>query len=203
MDKKPLIVVSILAVILLVLGSLSNVVGYQSVKSTVSDSPLFITRTQRATNQQQNLLTSQYIGMGGGNPLQFPIKDNIIEQLKKAVDIISNMDDTTFDQFTVLCIKKVRQGNTLQGISVYQIIQVLLLLKTNPDAVINSYSNRNNKDGPTTLPTYCGTNTMCGNWYPGCWIGSIITTIILLFIINPIWIILDLLTIGSGCEKQS
>jgi hypothetical protein len=33
MDKKPLIGVSIIAVILLVLGSLSNVVGYQSVKS--------------------------------------------------------------------------------------------------------------------------------------------------------------------------
>ena len=34
MDKKPLIVVSILAVVLLVLGSLSNVVGYQTVQSS-------------------------------------------------------------------------------------------------------------------------------------------------------------------------
>ena len=34
MDKKPLIVVSICAVVLLVLGSLSNVVGYQSVQSS-------------------------------------------------------------------------------------------------------------------------------------------------------------------------
>ena len=34
MDKKPLIGVSILAVVLLVLGSLSNVVGYQSVQSS-------------------------------------------------------------------------------------------------------------------------------------------------------------------------
>ncbi len=40
MDKKPLIVVSICVVVLLVLGSLSNVVGYQSVKSTIQpDSP--------------------------------------------------------------------------------------------------------------------------------------------------------------------
>jgi hypothetical protein len=40
-DKKPLIGVSILAVVLLVLGSLSNVVGYQSVRSTAqSDSSL-------------------------------------------------------------------------------------------------------------------------------------------------------------------
>jgi hypothetical protein len=42
MDKKPLIGVSICAVVLLVLGSLSNVVGYQSVKSTtVNESPLW------------------------------------------------------------------------------------------------------------------------------------------------------------------
>jgi hypothetical protein len=34
MDKKPLIVVSICAVVLLVLGSLSNVVGYQTVQTT-------------------------------------------------------------------------------------------------------------------------------------------------------------------------
>jgi len=34
MDKKPLIVVSLCAVVLLVLGSLSNVVGYQSVQSS-------------------------------------------------------------------------------------------------------------------------------------------------------------------------
>ncbi len=34
MDKKPLIGVSICAVVLLVLGSLSNVVGYQSVQTS-------------------------------------------------------------------------------------------------------------------------------------------------------------------------
>ena len=47
MDKKPLIVVSLCAVVLLMRGSLTNVVGYQSVKSTVNDSPLFQTRMQK------------------------------------------------------------------------------------------------------------------------------------------------------------
>ena len=37
MDKKPLIGVSILAVVLLVLGSLSNVVGYQSVQTITTE----------------------------------------------------------------------------------------------------------------------------------------------------------------------
>jgi hypothetical protein len=39
MDKKPLIVVSICVVVLLVLGSLSNVVGYQTVKSLENHAP--------------------------------------------------------------------------------------------------------------------------------------------------------------------
>ncbi len=39
MDKEPLIVVSILAVVLLVMGSLSNVVGYQTVKSLENHAP--------------------------------------------------------------------------------------------------------------------------------------------------------------------
>jgi hypothetical protein len=67
MDKKPLIGVSICAVVLLVLGSLTNVVGYQPVKSTaLSDSPLFRIRTQRTIHQQRNMITSQYLGEGKG-----------------------------------------------------------------------------------------------------------------------------------------
>jgi hypothetical protein len=144
MDKKPLIGVSILAVVLLVLGSLSNVVGYQSVKSTaMNDSPLFQTRTQRATNQQQNSISSKYLGKGT-YALTFPLRDNRTEQLKKAIDTISKMGDKTFAQFIELCIQKARQDNTFQGLSDYQIVQALLLLKTKPDSIINSITKREN-----------------------------------------------------------
>ncbi|KYK24479.1 hypothetical protein AYK25_09770 [Thermoplasmatales archaeon SM1-50] len=144
MDKKPLIVVSLCAVVLLVLGSLSNVVGYQTVKSTVNVSPLFSTRTQRATNQQQNILTSQYLGMGEGSILQFPIRDNRTEQLKKTIDIINKMDDKTFARFTELCIQKARQDDTLRDLNRSQIVQTLLLLKTNPKAILNSFTSKDN-----------------------------------------------------------
>jgi hypothetical protein len=185
MGKKPLIIVSLCAVVLLVLGSLTNVVGYQSVKSTLNDSPLFNVRTQRATNQQQNTITSQYVGIGRESYLQFPIRDNKIEQLEKVIDILSNMDDTTFARFTELCIQKARQNDILRDVSRYQIVQSLLLLKTNADAIIYTYTNRNNQDNPTSLPTYCGSDTMCGGWYPGCWIGLILVLIFLLFIFIP------------------
>ena len=196
MDKKPLIFGSFCAVILLVLGSLSNVMGYQSVKSSMNDSPLFQTRTQRATNQQQNSITSQYIGMGKENLLQFPIKDNLVEQMRKTIDIIRNMDDSAFAQFTEICIQKARQDDILQDISGYQIVQALLLLKINPEAIMNFFANRNNQENPTTLPTYCGGQyTVCGAWFPGCWILSIVEGILFLIFIVPIILILNSFTL--------
>ena len=145
MNKYPLIGVSICAVVLLILGSLTNVVGYQSMKSSaMSESPLFSMRTQRATDQQRNILTSQYLGKGKENLLQFPTRDNKTELLIKAIDFINKMDEKTFARFMELCIQKVRQDNTLRDISHYEIIQALLLLKTNPKAILNSFTNRNN-----------------------------------------------------------
>jgi hypothetical protein len=145
MDKKPLIGVSILAVVLLVMGSLSNVVGYQSVKSTiVNDSPLFQTRTQRATNQHQNSITSQYLGKG--NLWQFPITNNRPEQLKKALVFISKMDDKTFTQFTELCIQRVKQDSTLRGTNSNDIIRTLNMLRTTPEIILDFLGNRYNQD---------------------------------------------------------
>jgi len=175
--------ISITSIVLLMFNLLTNVVGNQSVTSITNDSPLFQTRTQRATNQQQNIITSQYLGMGKETFLQFSIQDNRNEQLKKTIDIISKMGDKTFAQFTELCIQKARQDNTLQGISDYQIIQALLLLKTNPKAIINSDKIRNNQDSLRTEYTQCGTRTMCV-WGPGCllillfWIPIILLDVI-------------------------
>ena len=65
MVKKPLIVVSLCAVVLLVLGSLSNVVGYHSIDSTsLFDSPLFRIKIQRFIHTQQNKITYHYLGDG-------------------------------------------------------------------------------------------------------------------------------------------
>ncbi len=191
MEKKSLIAVSLCAVIFLVLGSLSNVVGYQSVKSTVNDSPLFQTRTQRATNQQQNIVSSQYLGMRKGNLWQFPMRDNTSEQFRKAVDIISKMDGKTFARFTELCIQKARQNDTLRDISRYQIVQALLLLKTNPDAVINSYTNKNNQDYSTVNGYY----TLFGAWFPGCFILFFLSGIFFVFFFIPIMNILNFFTL--------
>ncbi len=181
LDKKPLIGVSILVVVLLVLGSLSNVVGYQSVKSTINNSPLFTTRIQKATNHQQNIITSQYLGIGNGYLLQFPTRDNNPESLKKTIEIISKMDDKSFAQFTELCIQRVRQESiTLSDANSKEVVRTLSLLRTKPDRITLPFINRNNQN-MTSSPLY----TICG-WFPGC-IPVMIFTCILLIIIAIVY----------------
>ncbi len=194
MKKKILVLgVSILTVVLLVLGSLSNVVGFQSVKSTVNDSPLFQTRTQRANNQQQNSFTSQYLGMGRGNQLQFPLRDDKIELLNKVIDIISKMDDKTFEWFIESCIQKVRQDNIFSETN-SEIIQALLLLKKQSKTRIFSIINKSNQECGGSSFWTLEESTVCANF--GCWILGIF----LLILYSPIliiWGILDALTIKS------
>jgi hypothetical protein len=195
-DKKPLIVVSICAVVLLVLGSLSNVVGYQSVKSsTVNDSPIFQTRTQRATNQQQNIITSQYLGMGNGNLLQFPSRDNRTEQLKKAINIISKMDDKTFERFTELCIQRARQVNTLSDTNPNEITRVLNQLRTIPETITYSFTNRNYQN-KTSSDLYT-----IDVWFPGYILNIIFVVIMIIFaLIFYIFYLGEDFTVSCGPE---
>ncbi len=63
--KKPLIGVSICAVMLLVLSSLTIVVGYQSVKSSpMSDSPLFRLKLQGFLNHSEKRIKIHYLEKG-------------------------------------------------------------------------------------------------------------------------------------------
>jgi len=190
MDKKPLIGVSILAVVLLVMGSLSNVVGYQSVKSTVNDSPLFQTRTQRATNQHQNSITSQYLGKG--NLWQFPMRDNTSEQFRKAVDIISKMDDKSFEHFTKRCIQRLQQDRTLKGINPNEIVTALHILRTKPSSIINSFQDKNNQNLTSDVHTICV-------WFPGC----IPLKIIKIILFGIIWVIANIITFFVGTTDSS
>jgi hypothetical protein len=196
-DKKYLIGVSICAVVLLVLSSLSNVVGYQSVKSTVNDSPLFQTRTQRATNQQTNSITSRYLGMGKENLLQFPIRDNNNALMKTAIEIISKMDNKTFERFTEFCIQGIRQDKSLRDANLNDIVKTLYVLKTKRETIINSFINKNNRD-----ITSSGLNTIC-IWFLGC-IPYYIITLPFMILLMLIGLYLETHpTTGPGCWSHN
>jgi hypothetical protein len=161
MEKKPLIVISMCAVVLLVLGSLTNVVGYQSVKSTVTDSPLFQTRMQRATNQQQNILTFQYLGMGEKAVLRFPLQGNNNDMVDKLFALIHRLDTKTLERLTELCIQKItKDGSSLE---------------------IGVVSGNTSQTGSQILPT-CSSVTVCGNWAPGCFLKDVILEVLSMII---------------------
>jgi len=179
MDKKPLIVVSLCAVVLLVLGSLSNVVGYQSVKSTaVNDSPLFKTRTQKATNQQQNILVSQYLGKGY-HSLSFPLRDNNNNEIQKFISQIRTMDENTFKRYASYIIDQMKHNDNFKGIDVKEFIDGLHQLRESKQNII-AYEDSND-DRRTWFFNFVA--TAC--WIPGCLILSIILIIYILINLGP------------------
>jgi len=177
MDKRPLIVVSLCAVVLLVLGSLSNVVGYQSVKSTMNDSPLFATRTQRAINKENSPLTSDYLGKEY-HSLSIPLQDTNTELIQKLVDRIRTMDDITFKRFVSNSINKVKFKDNLQEIDIQVFINGLNQLRESTQNIM-VYTDAND-DRITWFNNFAP--TIC--WLPGCVILSAIIFIWLYFYIN-------------------
>jgi len=127
MKKNPLIGVSAIAVVLLVLGSLTNVVGYQTVKSsTMNESPLFSLRTKRALNQEsRNTLTSKFFSKDSENKFQIPIRESNTILIQKFIEIISEMDNKEFDRLQSLVITNIYEDNNYNNIDSKIIISVL------------------------------------------------------------------------------
>jgi hypothetical protein len=115
MNKYPLIGGSIAVVVLLVLGSLTNVVGYQSISSTASsESPLFTVRTKRAINQELNMPPSQYLGKGIKNLLIFNVGENKGQIISTIIESIKKMDDKTYQKFLAIITQRLREIISLQ-----------------------------------------------------------------------------------------
>jgi len=176
MNKKPLIVVSICAVVLLVMGSLSNVVGYQSVKSTVNDSPLFSMRTQRAINMDgRRLLTSEYLGKGE-NILLIPMADDKTLLYQKVINRIDRMNETTFNNFITMVIHQINREPKLKNINSQEIIAFLHQIRNNPNILSNQ-----NVDLRDEMPVVTSGSFIK---FIGC-VFSFITSIILLLVWGP------------------
>ncbi len=176
MDKQPLISGSIYAVVLLFLGPLSNAVGHQFLKSTVNDSPLFATQTQRATNQKQSIITAQYLGQGRDS-MSFPCLDNKTSMILKLLHQIRNMDDNTFRKFVKNAIRLFTQQGTVRYTDTKDIENGFRQLREHPKAYRSfTYFTIGNYTWRLT-PTIC--------WFPGCF---------LLFIF-----VVFLLTVGFHC----
>ena len=181
MDKKPLIGVSICAVVLLVLGSLSNVVGYQSVKSSaMSESPLFSMRTQKAINQQQKIITSQYLGKGKSCNLLSLQRPDETDLLIKIISVIQAMNDVIFERFVRIAVEQFSKQGKLKDITPQQFIRGLHQIRE------NSQTSMENKGSDYGSLTWDSTPTVC--WFPLCFVISILVSIYLF--LEPILLII-------------
>lgn len=188
MDKKILIGTSICAMVLLVLASLTNVVGYQSFKShTICDSPLFDIRTKRATNNENvRVLTSDYLGKRG-HTIQFPLRDNRTAMIQKFIDGIRALDDETYNRFVYLAITQIKNKDNLRQININEFIDGLNQLRKNKQNILVY------KDSYQSNHTYFNqfSPTLC--WVPGCIIWRFIDYLldVIAFILFRIYITLS------------
>jgi len=130
MNNKILAIGSIIACIIILLASLSPVVGYNTVHSSAIDSPLFAVRTKRAIDQESDSLTCEYVGKNIRNMIFLPRRSNQIEKLSRAIDAISKMNDESFNNI----VGRIVYQKEFINIETTEVIQTLQYMRANPDA---------------------------------------------------------------------
>ena len=159
--EKRILIGSIIAVVILVLVSFTGVVGYQTTKSSTiaRASPLFSIRTQRAIDRDSKDLNCEYVGKGEESILSIPKRDNRIDMVQKAIDVISKMDDETYNRFIGSIISRINRNI----IDDKEIADVLKQLKDNKEVDnITPWPSWDERRECTSYP--CTSDA----WYPGC-----------------------------------
>ena len=141
MNKKILIGGSSIAVVILVLASFSPVVGYNSVESSVKDSPLFNIRLKNAIDSRQDTPESNYIGKGDIFPI--PARNNKLELVEKTLDNIKMMDAESFDKFTDLIIKVLQTQDIVQDEEAEKVITILHQFRGDDTNIIKDFKKIN------------------------------------------------------------
>ena len=104
MNKKLLVVGSILAVVILVTVSFTSVVGFQTNSITkAKNSPLFTVRTKRAIrDENKDTLTCEYVRKDKGFTIPFPTYDIRNALLQKLIYKIRNLDKDSLNKLKEL-----------------------------------------------------------------------------------------------------
>ena len=135
MNKK-ILIGSIIAVIILTLVSFTSVVGYISVKSDSRiASPLFGIRANRAINNKQDAVTSDYIGKGKAINIILPKRIDNVNLMYKAIDSINKMNDRTFDRFLDLTCSRLSNKEGFTNKEIDEIVEQCRYIREYPDEV--------------------------------------------------------------------
>ncbi len=137
--KKKILIGSIIAVVILVLVSFTGVVGYQTTQSSTIDraSPLFTVRSSRAIDEDSKDFTCDYVGKGEECNIQFP--QRMIESYKigRALELLSKMDDKTFQRFINGINNWNYQNREIESEYIPKMVAKLHNLRENDNIIIN------------------------------------------------------------------
>jgi len=155
MEKKPLII-TISAAVLLVMASLSSVIGSHTVQTTQQkESPLFAIRTQRsiqATSDQA--IQSHYLGKGVNSHLFHPIQPSLNTALDRTIKML-NANPDFFAKFLKALCSNPQVVSLLQqnGMTIMEFKTYLNRLKNDPSLFIEEIRNAGPKFSARQLDT--------------------------------------------------
>jgi hypothetical protein len=191
MNKKLLAIGSIIACIILLVASLSPVVGYNSARSSVRDSPLFSVRTNRAINVDSEGLTCEYVGKG--ELIQVPTRNSNMVLIQKAINRFCLMDEPAFNRVTEIIINRAYQDERIENEDIDELKITLNLLRTNPE-MVKYYI-----DDSRYTVVFC-VKTSGDPWVPGCLFWRIFD-FILVTILDTIALVSALISCGYPTQR--
>jgi len=185
--RKKILIGSIIAVIILTLVSFTSVVGFQKVRTSVRESPLFSIRAKRAIDEEQKITTCDYLGKGRVSGLSIPSRDSRMALVQKVIDRINRMNEEEFNRFIRLVIHYLDESHDTDT---QEIIDPLHRLRDNPDEIKNYITREKERKYFTSE----GCETVGFIWIPECWLYLV------WLILSPfIWLILSLATVIFNC----
>jgi len=186
--KKKILLGSIIAVALLILVSFSSVVGYSSVKSDSKiASPLFGIMTNRATNKEKYVVTSEYICKGKAINILLPKRNSKAELIERFVNNIEMMDEKSLDRIADILFNLLDDENKV-NINRENIKDTLVFVSENPE-ISKNYLLTDNEKGRLDKLTFDAFDY----GFFECWLACFVYGffLIILGIILPFIFILD------------
>ena len=178
MHKQTIVGIGIIAGILIILASLTSVVGVQSTDPEFVDSPLFRIRTSNAIETGDQKIECNYIGYGKEIRLPFPEKNERMLLFTAIVNYILHLKDQTFNNLLMNSIKEFQQQKTIPENEIHEIKKEFYRIRENPEFFTNLILAIDSNEQPTALPTI-------GEWFPGC-LGIALIIFIFIMIAEPL-----------------
>ena len=137
MNKK-IVIGSVMAVILLILVSFTNVVGFKNYESNSKiNSPLFGIRTKKAIDEERIDLTCDYLDKGKESDIHLPDRDSNSYYIRKIIKKISNMNDKSI-LLSVQQMYQTFQDKLEDNEKYHNLIFELSQIKNNPEEFVNN-----------------------------------------------------------------